>query len=561
MNFNSKIIYLNKLDHSISFWHKIVNNYIQYKLKKSSNETIFDFPIPDFYYGYNDEFLRQDFFNIDVLDTSLLEDERLWLLIDNWINLFLRKLSLTNEFEKIYNLKSIKENINYFVYTDLKKVKIWLIKRWNKKNNIYSTLSRFNKPDYLEITPQNILSNLKKKKFIKTSTIEKKFYKIPEFIKEFFFLILQPNIDINDIDYFCISKFKTILPVSKVLDKSLKQKVNKFLGPLQVFKTYFSLAHSYDLKNPTIAYQVLKKILKDFPNKDMLVRRTEPYGINPFYTIPKILTKNDVDFPELISDYNFYLYKKKKYSLLNKNSNSRKEMKESILINKKNLFILKSILSFLFYTSFPHLFFFSKIISFLPSYNVKKYLKKINLTPRLFINKSYNSSVKFSQLDYDYKKFAVNINFTKNYVKFKRKKKLTNKNFALENWDNSQFSNAKRYLLFLHSSNAAFLKWELFSKRLERNWTLFVINTMQKLLWLNYYFKQESTSLSILYKEIYQLDKTLNFNYIENQKLFHLNYNYISYSSSYMNFVWSYFFSKYFFYNFSSLFELRLKNV
>ena len=166
MNFNSKIIYLNKLDHSISFWHKIVNNYIQYKLKKSSNETIFDFPIPDFYYGYNDEFLRQDFFNIDVLDTSLLEDERLWLLIDNWINLFLRKLSLTNEFEKIYNLKSIKENINYFVYTDLKKVKIWLIKRWNKKNNIYSTLSRFNKPDYLEITPQNILSNLKKKDFV-----------------------------------------------------------------------------------------------------------------------------------------------------------------------------------------------------------------------------------------------------------------------------------------------------------------------------------------------------------------------------------------------------------
>jgi hypothetical protein len=123
----------------------------------------------------------------------------------------------------------------------------------------------------LKLTPIKIINILKKKESYNHNFFYKNIYKIPFFIKDFFFLLLQIDLDSSDIEKYCLNHFLSILPSYNYEIKKAKKDVNNFLGPLQVFKAYFEVSDFYNLSDPTIAYKALKEVLKNFPNKDIIV--------------------------------------------------------------------------------------------------------------------------------------------------------------------------------------------------------------------------------------------------------------------------------------------------
>jgi len=214
----------------------------------------------------------------------------------------------------------------------------------------------FKKDDFLvektsNLTPQKILYLLRNNIKYHTVTNKNYIFPLPDFIKYLFLLLTQENIDSADIDDFFLNSFLHNLSDFKKAREEAREKVKENLGILQTFDYYFKVAAKYKLNDLTIAYKIFMKNLEKFPNKDICLRREEPFGLNPFKFTIKFLTKKDVPFPEAVDYYTFYRAKQKEELLTFNDSLMLKEVKyflikifnfSSILnINKFSFFFLK----------------------------------------------------------------------------------------------------------------------------------------------------------------------------------------------------------------------------
>jgi hypothetical protein len=90
-------------------------------------------------------------------------------------------------------------------------------------------------------------------------------------LKDFFTFLTFPEPTEEDFFYICVEPFLSILPDFQISLQRAEKQVDNFLGPLQVFKSYFNLEAQYKLSDPTLAYKALKKILSSMPGKDLPV--------------------------------------------------------------------------------------------------------------------------------------------------------------------------------------------------------------------------------------------------------------------------------------------------
>ena len=82
-------------------------------------------------------------------------------------------------------------------------------------------------------------------------------------------------------------------------------------------------------RNPLSYYLHLRESLKYFPNRDDPVFWFQPFGINPFFKFVTLLkTEKSVPFPEAITKYNYYRFKKAK--------EKREKAKQAAMENKND---------------------------------------------------------------------------------------------------------------------------------------------------------------------------------------------------------------------------------
>jgi hypothetical protein len=169
------------------------------------------------------------------------------------------------------------------------------------------------------------------------------FYPLPDFLKKFFFILTKNNLTEQNLDDYCIDIFLYKLPAYKEIILNAKKNVSNLLGPLQSFKFYFESPETYNLKDFTIAYKIFFENLKKFPNKDISLRRIEPFGLNPFELTSKFLTTKDVPFPEAVDYYTYYkaIYKQQLLLFLN---NLKKDNSFYFKIKISNLIFIFRIL-------------------------------------------------------------------------------------------------------------------------------------------------------------------------------------------------------------------------
>lgn len=530
----------------------LLGDYMDTKLNKYHEVTYLNFPLPDFYYGEYNEFTKEDFLNKDI--KIINKDKRLRILLDNWIPFFLKNFPFFQGNFVETSLHELRKFMNYYIFTDKNKDSIRFVEVLPNTSTLTNKVSKPFPIVNSNLTPLKVIKILKKKNF-NNKVITKKIYKIPFFIKDFFFLLLQINLDDSDIEKYCLNHFLTILPSYNYEIKKAKEEVNNFLGPLQVFKSYFEISDFYNLSDPTIAYKALKEVLKNFPNKDIIVWRTEPYGINPFYVMPKILAKTNVPFNYLISDYTYYKYiEELNWVLLPTKPILNIELSifnYDLKIFKKNyLFFFQKKLSFLYFSNA----YWEFLLNFLNLFKIKKFNKNIANRNLSYLIVKFAKNKTFKTQFSSFKKYDISFNYYSNF------EETTVLDFLLLNPTN-YLNYSSEELQLIRTSNLEFLKREFFLKWLEKEWTMFIVVNMHKLLWLNYYFKQQLISLDITKWEMYCQDKSLYFNIIENQKIFDLNNFYVGSNSNnnFLFFLRSYYFSKYFFNNFSIIFQLNLK--
>lgn len=524
---------------------QVTAEFLLHWTQNEKNLTFLTFPIPDFYIGNSTTFVEKNYLFSDIITNNNLPPF-LDLLKESNEGFFLKKLVFTDldglkkEFSNFY------KNLSFYKYDKKNIYKLNVINKIYKlKKNFFFNLDSKN---FFLTTPQSIINYFLFEKEInklkkKTKTKKEYVYPLPEFLKNFFFLLLLKNPSVIDIDNFCIDPFLPILPDFILEKKKAEDEVLNFIGPLQVFKQYFEYSNKYNLNDPTIAYKVLKDNLKLMPNKDWIVWWLEPYGLNPFFEITKILTKKDVPFPEAVTPYTFFSYLQKKFDIPKKKSKSQKIPKHIEL----------RLLTFC--SNWNNFFYFFKLLWFVSSVTFS--LKTLSNT---FIET-----------------FKINNLWYFKYLYGKTKKSLPSKNIIeyqkiwneflidLETIETGSsldflkqnpinFSNYTAETLKLNQNEAIKKIWtEMFVKLFEKQKSRFLFSTMYSLLKLSNTFKtQESINSLLLYHYWYNsfISKFFKFK--------HSNLLYLYVFNSFV-FFWLFFMIKFFFENFFFDSILKLK--
>ncbi len=550
-NYNSSLQqifykFVNPRTNVIDIMHKnqiSIQNYIFAKITLDKKFSYLYFPTPTHYFGFEDTFFLKNF----LLPNSNLQDYKnapyLKFLDRLEISNFLHNLSLVTNKNKTNEYHFLKSKMVFFNIKNTQKPVFTEAKFITPPSSKFFENLKYQTP---EITINSMCS--KPNAFTQhTSNLrEEAFFPIPEFLKIFIFLFFQPNITPEDINLICVEPFLHLLPEFKLAKTLALKEVDNFLGELQVYKSYFDLATKYDLRDPTIAYKILKEVLQTMPNKDFSVFRLEPYGLNPFYKFTQILTNKDVPFPASISNYNhFHVLRKEFYS------------KNSFLYKFRNLFLhnyqkiffsclyKKSFnsLNFLFSNYLKNIFFTSTNPTFNLWFFIKKNHKNSNFIwfclkfwitlPLFFKNTNWNWFL--NTLKQQYLSMKINDIEDTTDLEF----------LQLNAYSSQNYSPEEAELLFLKRVKKFWT--DLFLKNYEKQRSFSFINIMFKLLWTIKSFNWIFSINSLLVT-----NKLLQFNYFFYSKNYQI-FNFFLYESNFLNFLKIFFLTKFFFYNYKIL--------
>lgn len=494
-----------------------LNEFINKKFFQQSSITITQIPTPTHYFGTTNTFFKKNYLNIKL---EKLPKNYLLLLNESNLEFFLKKLSffeLNNHEDNI-----ILDSIYNFNLNNKKYYKIW------KKFLEFEFLS-----------PKKAINLLNSSKV--GSSNQEFLIPIPEFLKNYFFLLTQVDLNKDDLDEICIFPFLKNLSSFKFEEKKAKKKTNDFLSPLLIYKKYLNMKEYYNIPSATFAYEILKNILKTMPNKDLSLRWTEPFGLNPFFKIVNNLNSREVPFPESVNVFTFFTFLKKKTTINHIN-----------LTYKKNVLLLNN---FIYFGNIKYYRFLNiQLINLFKKSNFNLNKSNFNLNKRfcLFFKLKFDFLKKQNKLD---KSFKLMQSF---YAQMDDSDNFDNTNlFSLNPINTNNYDDVE--LNKIRNFNMNLIKKNNFIKLWEQKKTFFIINTMYKTLWLTNYFKHNISTYTVvsLYRYL-----TFSENYTINtlfKKISFINKKLLLYNFNYLNYLKIFFFIKYFFINFGRIIKIKFK--
>lgn len=399
-NFNPK----NNIYLSNPFLKEFVQNKFFSGQVQVNSVSIFNVPIPTHYIGTTKLFLKEKFLlqktfnskNIDF-DLNILNEINLTEFLNKFL-FFTSDLKRKNVFEQLI----IKNKLISSEYQKICK---------NAKNFLFfKNLTPKTFIDFMntDLNNENKISTFKNASFttdfFENDSENENIIPIPNFLQEFFFMLCQPEISFQDLEEICIQPFLKHLPLFNFYKNLANSNFEEFIAPIAVFKEYLTLWDQYNIPSATFAYQALKELLKNLPNKDIALRRIEPFGLNPFFEFNNLLNSTEVEFPDSVNFFNYFNFLKKKMIKF-----------PNILIydidklNTENSFFLKNL--FFFFNKF----FFKKLIS-----------ANLFFTDFFFKNLPYKLNCKFTALNSKLKKRIVlftNFEFKTYHYNLKKSKK------------------------------------------------------------------------------------------------------------------------------------------
>jgi hypothetical protein len=467
-----KLLYWRAFEHVFSSWLFILtwtepkpyvyflespfSNYVSRKFFDSDYVKYASFPAPDYYVGSGDHFFKKNYLFKNLSNSKL--PRFLQLLKRSDPVSFLSKFWFYDPLENKNLLVAMKKNLMF--YNELSSSPQHTISYFKPKrqplvapvNNYLALITPFAVVNYFSLAKENWAKTL----IFKSSGV----HPIPDFLKDFFTFLTFPEPTEEDFFYICVEPFLSILPDFQISLQRAEKQVDNFLGPLQVFKSYFNLEAQYKLSDPTLAYKALKKILSSMPGKDLPVWRFEPYGLNPFYKFSKQLTTNDVPFPEAVNEYTFFFFLKKKFKY-----SVKKQLLPNWVVKRKTMSITFSLTW--------------KTLDFLSSYMFKSFSCK-NFLSRLLFFKGFTVSISKKKYKPQNKltkflaKFDDNVNEIENPtpLEFLR---LNRPNY--EDLSSEQIEKIREELFSI-------IKSELFVKVLEKQKTHLIVEVMTQLTWI-----------------------------------------------------------------------------
>lgn len=265
--------------------------------------SIFSDFIPTYFYGNFNTFFSVNYFekisHESKLQLDFFKTEKFWEIFFKHFSLpkYLRYNPVINNFEFLRK------------------------KIWNRKEN-------FSVP-FLKII--KLLYGLNMDELKKLSFGDKPRWNIlPNFLQEFFYLLLQNKLTYNlfykwflkpIFNYFETEYYFKLFQQWAFISKCLTLVKKKILVlDKKIIKKD---------KNPLSYYLHLWESLKFYPNRDDPIFWFQPFGINPFFKFLTLL-KNEktVPFPEAITTYNYYRFKKAKEKKEKEKKTAQKDSKK-----------------------------------------------------------------------------------------------------------------------------------------------------------------------------------------------------------------------------------------